>query len=710
MTHKRWVRNWPILKPIILLIVLILCLQITEILILLPLIIFIIDFMETDALITKRWENDSISPLLLPLPYRFPIRKKCNLNVLVVGTSGKGKTNLLDYLASKYFEKFVVFCFKENDLHLGLNAEIIDVSEYGPFDKEGFVDAFMLTFQPKIIGEIVSRYAGVLVEVVARSSDWPTLLKSLDEAIRKERDRINKTTLLSLKEKIYLLVPEGSGEIPVLDRVVYDFSKLNEYQKCFFAQLILRKIRNARDMALVIDEAYNVFKRTEYHVSVLEVLLREGRSRNLAILVATQSLLDVPEPVIPQFDTIFVFSTTGEDLRLLRSIGIPVELIQNLGNYECVDIRDGVDRFDVLRFKKFKGARSEQAYEGLELLEVPRVRYMGEDFPIDERYELELEDESGLLEDEVKDLEAERSTIQYIRRLEDLGDATNALKDSSGQYDVYGAKVHRASLDYRAEILRLLAKQGMMSTTAIAKAIAEKYGLDKSRTKFACLTYLKRLCNKGEVVRTEFRDEFNRKTVYYELPTISESQLHKLMVEKVMVLAWKLNLPVEKKDDVDVAIGGIGIEVETGRKDRKLTPRPWYREIWVVVPNEEVKEKYPGSMTLRELYLRLKEMVEGTPTRIRRDSAQTERRTWLDVEHAEMHVHDELARAAINYVKKSMVAYLDGKKGLKWMLGVIRSSGVRGGLLLKVFKELESYGDSRLWKEALEACRKRGYL
>jgi len=150
-----------------------------HVLLLLPFLVYVLDFLEADALITRRWESGSITPLLVPAPYKFPVRKKCNLNVLIVGTSGKGKTNLLDYLVSKYFENFVVFCFKENDLHLNLNASIIDVSKYGPFDKESFVDAFMLTFQPKIIGEIVSRYAGVLIGVVARSSELANPSKEL---------------------------------------------------------------------------------------------------------------------------------------------------------------------------------------------------------------------------------------------------------------------------------------------------------------------------------------------------------------------------------------------------------------------------------------------------------------------------------------------------------------------------------------------------
>ncbi len=55
-----------------------------------------------------------------------------------------------------------------------------------------------------------------------------------------------------------------------------------------------------------------------------------------------------------------------------------------------------------------------------------------------------------------------------------------------------------------------------------------------------------------------------------------------------------------------------------------------------------------------------------------------------------------------------MIAYLDGKNSLKWILGVIRSSGVRGDLLMRVFKELESYGDRKLWEEALDAYKRKG--
>ncbi|RZN60108.1 MAG: hypothetical protein DSO07_08340, partial [Thermoproteota archaeon] len=143
-------------------------------------LILISELIDSDAIILKEWRNGRISYTLGF--YSFRNRRKANENVLIVGTSGKGKTNLMDLLISKYFDRFIVFNFKKGDLHLKLDAKVVDISEYGPFDKDSFVEAFMLTFQPRIIGEVVSRYAGLLIDLVNRSEDWATLLRNLDES------------------------------------------------------------------------------------------------------------------------------------------------------------------------------------------------------------------------------------------------------------------------------------------------------------------------------------------------------------------------------------------------------------------------------------------------------------------------------------------------------------------------------------------------
>ncbi|MDK2384277.1 MAG: hypothetical protein QI199_05655, partial [Candidatus Korarchaeota archaeon] len=73
----------------------------------------------------------------------------------------------------------------------------------------------------------------------------------------------------------------------------------------------------------------------------------------------------------------------------------------------------------------------------------------------------------------------------------------------------------------------------------------------------------------------------------------------------------------------------------------------------------------------------------------------------------------ELARASINYVKRSMIAYLDGKKNLNWILGVIRSSGLRGELLMRYSSNSRATegrtGGKGLWRpvEKGECCNRR---
>ncbi|MHA1608529.1 MAG: hypothetical protein ACTSUJ_00815 [Candidatus Njordarchaeales archaeon] len=83
---------------------------------------------------------------------------------------------------------------------------------------------------------------------------------------------------------------------------------------------------------------------------------------------------------------------------------------------------------------------------------------------------------------------------------------------------------------------------------------------------------------------------------------------------------------MERRANVDLTIEGIGIEVETGKKSRKPAHREGFREVWVVVPNEEVGKRYEESMTLRDLYLRMKEMREEKPMERRKKKAKVSRR------------------------------------------------------------------------------------
>jgi len=625
----------------------------------------ITSLLEADAIVVKEFREGKVR-YTLGL-YNFRESRKANENVLIIGTPGKGKTNVMDLLISKYYDRFIVFNFKRGDLHLKLDAEIIDVSEYGPFDRESFVEAFMLTFQPRIIGEVVSRYAGLLMELVNRSEDWVTLLRNLDEAIRKEKDRINKTTLMSLKEKINLLLPRGTGEIPISDRVVYDFSSLNDYQKCFFAEILLRKLREMSDIAIAIDEAYNIFRRTEHHYSAAEDIIRGGRMRNVAFIVATQSILDMPAPLISQFDTIYVFSVAGPDLERLRSMGVPEALIRSLSNYECIEMRSG---YRVLRFKRFRGKPRERKVVRKELAS---VSYDGRGFNIND-CRLELRDAGDLME--LIFWDGPRVERCYVKRMEDIRETKIwriiESKFSNPEEVMRRIREVRRGIDYRSEIIEALIEHGILSGSSIARIIANKHGLSEDSAKFACITYLRRMVERGEIMRNELIDEFGRRTVYYELPSASESRFHDLIIERIEVMCRKLGLKAERANDVDLIVNNvIGIEVETGKKSRKPPERSNYDEVIVVVPNEEVRRRYEGSMTLNELYAKL--------------------------------------RGADKWVRGSVQAYIEGKKDINWMIAVIEKSGLRGEVLRREIEAMREMDEEKV-RRIEEECRRRNLI
>lgn len=75
---------------------------------------------------------------------------------------------------------------------------------------------------------------------------------------------------------------------------------------------------------------------------------------------------------------------------------------------------------------------------------------------------------------------------------------------------------------------------------------------------------------------------------------------------------------------------------------------------------------------------------------------------------------EDIETVTKNYVKKSLMTFLEGGKytkdkkplSLKWIISVIKSSGIKREKLEEIFGELKNYGDTRLFKLVLEKCKK----
>jgi hypothetical protein len=63
-----------------------------------------------------------------------------------------------------------------------------------------------------------------------------------------------------------------------------------------------------------------------------------------------------------------------------------------------------------------------------------------------------------------------------------------------------------------------------------------------------------------------------------------------------------------------------------------------------------------------------------------------------------------------NYARGALRAFLEGKKTLNWVVGMVRSSGVKGQRLTEVFDNLKDYGDPGRYYEARTACHEQGWL
>lgn len=63
-----------------------------------------------------------------------------------------------------------------------------------------------------------------------------------------------------------------------------------------------------------------------------------------------------------------------------------------------------------------------------------------------------------------------------------------------------------------------------------------------------------------------------------------------------------------------------------------------------------------------------------------------------------------------NRVSGSLQSFLEGGQNLKWFLGVIESSEVRGVTLDKIFENYQDHGDRQRYEEAVSACRQREWL
>jgi len=346
---------------------------------------------------------------------------------------------------------------------------------------------------------------------------------------------------------------------------------LNDYQKTFFAEVILNMIwkklqSNRKKCVIFIDEAHRVLRRTENYTSVLDEMAREIRGLGGVLIVSTQNLTDIDKSVLNQFSTQFVFNTTKkEDLDAIRAISSGLaNLVVQLPPHVCIDIRQG---------KK----------DNIELYQFLPPKY---------------EEEPKYFE--IKPAESLDKTPSPDKTL-DIGKTDVSGKTAGKTYvpdPEFDAKVERAMLEY-------LKKWEIGYVTRMAKDLSPIVGKDSSRLKVDLNRIFKKLVAQGIVSKSELINENGTKIVYYWLKEKGESPFHKTLVNSTCKLFLANNINYNfSSDGPDIVIHfngkRIAVECETGLKDdlsmyeKQVLKRfdRGFDEVWTVCPTPDTASKY----------------------------------------------------------------------------------------------------------------------
>jgi Cdc6-like AAA superfamily ATPase len=495
---------------------------------------------------------------------------KENLNVLVAGTSGVGKTTLLDYIAWRLGKPALIFNFKPDDLHLHLGLEVLDASKAAPrlsdLQPVDVITAYLLAYPVYMVGVMASEIPTVLHTALTRAKTWSELPAVLEELRRTSKRSLEKQIADLCRQRFISELLKGiktaSWTWDFKTHTVVDFSTIvHTPARIFWCEIYLRYLwraaRDKRNFVIVIDEAHTIAKKQQNFAGIIDELARQARSLGAVVVAGTQDLSDIHSDILNQFATIFVGKTVHpDDLKIIKGVHPNlIYLLSALGRWEFFDLRQGVGEGGM--------------YDVMVL-----ANTLKSDLPV--RY-LEIEGEEIAAEAPEAPAESEAAPRPPVRV------ARNKLK---------------------RDILKALGECGACYVSQLARELGVKYRRHGERLKPTVHSILKVLVAQGTVSKAELIDQFNVRKIFFWLCQKGETPLHDVIKDAVFTLTSHLPrlLPVGADHAFELAGKRVAVEAETGLKsddalkttfeeqlDKRLRS---FDEVWVVVPTPEQKSRF----------------------------------------------------------------------------------------------------------------------
>ena len=259
------------------------------------------------------------------------IHVNLNKHCFITGCTGSGKTSLMYLLANQLIKKNIKILI----LPLGGDLKLIDsfkivipgvhfsVNPFKFSEKEIFEiirEASINTFSKE--GDFTPiQYYEFMNLLNKKPRNLEEFIKYLDDRFQKETREDLKSALLAIKRRISLLntVPftvKAPSIITLIKRyngliVNYEVLK-SSFEKNLLTLTLLYELFKYWNsefgrLIVMIDECHRIASITSQGMNLLELLLREGRHKNMYFILSTQSPLILSNEIINNCQTFFIF-------------------------------------------------------------------------------------------------------------------------------------------------------------------------------------------------------------------------------------------------------------------------------------------------------------------------------------------------------------------------------------------------------------------